>query len=112
MLDRDIFGLTYSYEVGGGILDSPCPSVCPSLRLSVDDMVSGASAKFALEFQFQIHMHVDGGHRQKPINFQRLNFQSGRLAAILFFFRFPDSNFPLALNINFKLQRHNTYVYG
>ena len=25
---------------------------------------------------------------------------------------FPDSNFTLALNINFKLQRHNTYVYG
>ena len=27
---------------GGGILDSPCPSVRPSVRLSVDDMVSGA----------------------------------------------------------------------
>ena len=27
-------------------------------------------------------------------------------------FRFPDSNFTLALNINFKLQGHNTYVYG
>ena len=27
-------------------------------------------------------------------------------------FCFPDSNFTLALNINFKLQRHNTYVYG
>ena len=27
-------------------------------------------------------------------------------------FWFPDSNFTLALNINFKLQRHNTYVYG
>ena len=26
----------------GGILDSPCPSVCLSVRLSVDDMVSGA----------------------------------------------------------------------
>ena len=26
-------------------------------------------------------------------------------------FWFPDSNFTLALNINFKLQRHNTYVY-
>ena len=28
------------------------------------------------------------------------------------FFWFPDSNLTLALNINFKLQRHNTYVYG
>ena len=27
-------------------------------------------------------------------------------------FWFPDSNFTLAFNINFKLQRHNTYVYG
>ena len=27
-------------------------------------------------------------------------------------FWFPDSNFTSALNINFKLQRHNTYVYG
>ena len=26
-------------------------------------------------------------------------------------FWFPDSNLTLALNINFKLQRHNTYVY-
>ena len=26
----------------GGILDSPCPSVRLSVRLSVDDMVSGA----------------------------------------------------------------------
>ena len=27
-------------------------------------------------------------------------------------FWFLDSNFTLALNINFKLQQHNTYVYG
>ena len=27
-------------------------------------------------------------------------------------FWFPDSNFTSALNINFKLQLHNTYVYG
>ena len=30
-------------------------------------------------------MHVDGGHRQKPIDFQRCQFQNGRLAAILNF---------------------------
>ena len=29
-------------KLEGGILDSPCPSVCSSVRLSVDDMVSGA----------------------------------------------------------------------
>ena len=49
-------------------------------------------------------MHVDGGHRQKPIDFQRYNFQNGRLVAILDFFLFPDSNFSLALNINSKLK--------
>ena len=27
-------------------------------------------------------------------------------------FWFPDSNFSLALDINSKIQRHNTYVYG
>ena len=27
-------------------------------------------------------------------------------------FWFPDSNFTLALNINFKLQQHNTYIWG
>ena len=30
-------------------------------------------------------MHVDGGHRQKPIDFQRRHFQNGRLAAIFGF---------------------------
>ena len=55
-------------------------------------------------------MHVDGARGQKPIDFQRHQFQNGRLAAILNFL-FPDSNFTLALNINSKLQRHTTYVY-
>ena len=38
------YGLLYPRptKLEGGILDSPCPSVCPSVRLSVDDMVSGA----------------------------------------------------------------------
>ena len=30
-------------------------------------------------------MHVDGGHRQKPIDFQQRHLQNGRLAAILDF---------------------------
>ena len=55
-------------------------------------------------------MHVDGGHRQKPIDFQRGHFQNGRLVAILDFFGF-QTNFNLALNINSKLKWHNTYVY-
>ena len=39
-------------------------------------------------FNFKLHMHVDGGHRQKPIDFQRRHFQNGRLVAILEFFGF------------------------
>ena len=30
-------------------------------------------------------MHVDGGYKQKPIDFQPRHFQNGRLAAILDF---------------------------
>ena len=33
-------------------------------------------------------MHVDGSHRQKPIDFQRGHFQNGRLVGILDFFGF------------------------
>ena len=36
-------------------------------------------------FNFTLHMHVDGGHRQKPIDFQRRHFQNGCLMAILDF---------------------------
>ena len=54
-----------------------------SVRLSVDDMVSGALVKFALEFQFQISYAC--WWWQKPIDFQRCHFQNGRLAAILDF---------------------------
>ena len=56
-------------------------------------------------------MHVDGGHRQKYIDFKWRHFQNGPLAAILDYL-FPDSNFSLALNINSKLQWHNTYIIG
>ena len=36
-------------------------------------------------FNFKFHMHVDGGHRQEPNDFQRCHFQNGRLVAILDF---------------------------
>ena len=70
----------------------------------------GCKSSLLWNFNFKLHMHVDGGHRQKPIDFQRGHFQNGRLVAILDFL-FPDSNFSLALNINSKLKLHNTYVY-
>ena len=34
---------------------------------------------------FKLHMHVDSGHRQKPIDFQWGHSQNGRLVAILDF---------------------------
>ena len=34
----------------------------------------------ALNINFKLHMHVDGGQRQKPIDFQWRHFQNGRLA--------------------------------
>ena len=40
------------------------------------------------DFNFKLHMHVDGGHRQKPIDFQWRHFQNGCLVAILVFFLF------------------------
>ena len=71
----------------GGILDSPCPSV----RLSVCPSVCrrhgfrSISQVLLWNFNFKFHMHVDGGHRQKPIDFQQCHFQNGCLAAILDF---------------------------
>ena len=56
-------------------------------------------------------MPVDGGHRQQPIDFQRRHFQMAAWRPY-WIFLFQDSNFTLALNINFKLKRHNTCVYG
>ena len=57
-------------------------------------------------------MHVVCGYGQMPIDFQQCHFQNGHLAAILDFFRFPNSNFSLALNIKSTLHRHITCVYG
>ena len=54
--------------------------VRPSVRPSVEHKSS-----FLWNFNFKLHMPVDGGHRQKPIDFQRRHFQNGRLVAILDF---------------------------
>ena len=70
-------------KLEGGILDSPCPSVRPSVCRrhgfrSISQVCFGISVS-------NFMMHVDGGHRQKPIDFQRCHFQNGRLVAILDF---------------------------
>ena len=46
-------------------------------------------------------MHVDGGHRQKPIDFQRCHFQNGCLAAIL---DFLVSGLLLYIGFEYQLQ--------
>ena len=45
----------------------------------------GCKSSLLWNFNFKLHMHVDGGHRQKPIDFQQGHFQNGRLVAILDF---------------------------
>ena len=45
----------------------------------------GCKSILLWNFNFKLHMHIDGGHRQKPIDFQRGHFQNGRLVAILDF---------------------------
>ena len=64
------------------------PSICPSIRLSVGDMVYGALVKFALNFSLRFQVLIDCGHRQKPCDFQRRHCQIGCSAAILLFFCF------------------------
>ena len=63
-------------------------SVCPSVRPSVCLLTAWFpehKSSLLWNFNFKFHMHVDGGHRQKPIDFQRCHFQNGCLAAILDF---------------------------
>ena len=55
-------------------------SVCPSVSWFPEH-----NSSLLWNFNFKFHVHVDGGHKQKPIDFQRCHFQNGRLAAILDF---------------------------
>ena len=60
------------------------PSVRPSVCLYTTWFLAHKSS-FLWNFNFKFHMHIDGGHRQKPFDFQQHHFQNGRLAAILDF---------------------------
>ena len=97
----------------GGILDSPCPSVCPSVRPSVcrrHGFRSISQVCFGISISNFICMLMVVIGRSLLI-FSDVTFQMGAWRPYWIFW-FPDSNFTLALNINFKRQRHNTYVYG
>ena len=102
-------------EVGGwgGILDSHCPSVCLSVRPSVcrrHGFRSISQVSFGISISIFICMLMVAIGRSLSI-FSDVTFKMAAWRPYWIFW-FPDSNFTLALNINFKLQRHNTYVYG
>ena len=54
-----------------------CPSVCLQTTWFPEHKSS-----FLWNFNFKFRMHVDGGHKQKPIDFQWRHFQNGCLASI------------------------------
>ena len=101
---------------GGGILDSPCPSarpsVCPSVRPSVcrrRGYRSISQVSFGISISnFICILMVAIGRNLLIFNDITIKMAAWRPYWI---FWFPDSNFTLALNINYKLQRHNTNGY-
>ena len=97
----------------GGILDSPCPSVRLSVRPSVcrqHGFRSISQVCFGISISNFICMLMVAIGRSLLI-FSDVTFKMAAWRPYWIFW-FPDSKFTLAFNINFKLQRHNTYVYG
>ena len=88
-------------------------SVCPSVRPSVcrrHGFRSITQVCFGISISNFICMLMVAISRSLLI-FSDVTFKMAAWWPYWIFW-FPDSNFTLALNINFKLQRHNTYVYG
>ena len=88
------------------------PSVCPSVRPSVcrrHGFRSISQVCFRISIPNFICMLMVAIGRSLWI-FSNVTFKMTTWRPY-WIFLFPDSNFTLALNINFKLQRHNTYVY-
>ena len=96
-------------KLEGGILDSPCPSVRPSVCRR-HGFRSISQVCFGISISNFICMLMVAIGRSLLI-FSDVTFKMAAWRPY-WIFCFPDSNFTLALNINFKLQRHNTYVYG
>ena len=103
-------------EVGGGYTGftlSVRPSVRPSVRLSVcrrHGFRSLSQVCFGISISNFICMLMAAIGRSLLI-FSDVTFKMAAWQPYWIFW-FPDSTFTLALNINFKLQQHNTYVYG
>ena len=102
-------------EVGGGVywIHLVGPSVHPSLRPSVcrrHGFRSISQVCFGISISNFICMLMVAIGRSLLI-FSDVTFKMAAWRPYWIFW-FLDSNFTLALNINFKLQRHNTYVYG
>ena len=97
----------------GGILDSPCLSVrlsvCPSVcRRHGFRSISQVCFGISISNFICILMVAIG---RSLLIFSDVTFKMAAWRPCWIFW-FPDSNLTLTLNINFKLQRHNTYVYG
>ena len=102
---------------GGGGYTGFTLSVRPSVRLSVRPSVcrrhgfrSISQVCFGISISNFICMLMVAIGRSLLI-FSDVTFKMAAWRPYWIFW-FPDSNFTLPLNINFKLQRHNTYVYG
>ena len=98
-------------EVGGGIYwihlvrPSVCPSVCRRHGFrSISQVCFGISIS-----NFMCMLMVVIG--RSLLIFSDITFKMAAWQPYWIFW-FPNSNFNLPLNINSKLQRHNTYVYG
>ena len=110
-----VFFIPPPNEVGGGVYWIHL--VRPSVRLSVCPSVcrrhgfrSISQVCFGISISNFICMLMVAIGRSLLI-FSDVTFKMTAWRPYWIFW-FPDSNFTSALNINFKLQRHNTYVYG
>ena len=93
----------------GGLLDSPCPSVRPSVcRRHGFRCISEVCFGISISTFIRMLMVVIG---RSLLLFRYVAFEMA-IWRPYWIFWFPDCNFTLALNINSKFQRHNTYVYG
>ena len=110
-----VFFIPPPNEVGGGVYWIHL--VRPSVRLSVCPSVcrrhgfrSISQVCFGISISNFICMLTVAIGRSLLI-FSDVTFKMAAWRPYWIFW-FPDSNLTSALNINFKLQRHNTYVYG